>query len=174
MSLSRQCNANIVRIILTNKFFGLKIKNILKSISIKIGENIKRLRTDKGLTQAQLAELLEVPGERKNRVVSSWENNVARPSYEYCVRMTNIFGVTLEELMLELSVDTPTDAPQIADPVERTAVVAQLRELEQKVLGLANELAEDREDREILLKKLAEYEQIISDLRRNYPSPPSE
>ncbi|MEL6837575.1 MAG: helix-turn-helix transcriptional regulator [Bacteroidota bacterium] len=138
---------------------------------IKIGENIKRLRKGHGYTQSQLADLLEVAGDRKNRVISSWENNVARPSYEYLIGMTKIFGVSLEELLLVLSNDSAIKAPMVEEPQERYVVASQLQEMEKKLLELSKQVSEDREDRETLLKKLEEYEQVILDLKRNYPSP---
>ena len=138
---------------------------------IKIGENIKKLRKGHGYTQSQLADLLEVAGDRKNRVISSWENNVARPSYEYLIGMTKIFGVSLEELLLELSNDSAIRAPMVEEPKERYVVASQLQDMDKKLL---DQVSEDREDRETLLKKLEEYEQVILDLKRNYPSPPRE
>ncbi len=38
-------------------------------MELKIGENIKRLRREKGMTQEQLAELLNIT----NAAVSKWE-----------------------------------------------------------------------------------------------------
>ena len=51
--------------------------------SIKIGENIARLRKEKGLTQEQLAEKLDVTFQ----AVSSWERDEYKPELETFILM---------------------------------------------------------------------------------------
>lgn len=60
-----------------------------------LGENIYRLRKEKGLSQDALAEALEV----SRQSVSKWENNASVPELEKLVKMSEIFGVTLDELV---------------------------------------------------------------------------
>lgn len=61
----------------------------------KISKTIKRLRNEKGLTQEELAELLYV----SRQSVSSWENDRTQPDIEMLSKMTELFGVSIEELI---------------------------------------------------------------------------
>lgn len=61
----------------------------------KISKTIKRLRNEKGITQEELAELLYV----SRQSVSSWENDRTQPDIEMLGRMTELFGVSIEELI---------------------------------------------------------------------------
>ena len=64
---------------------------------MNLGERIYRLRTERNMSQGDLAEALEV----SRQSVSKWENNSAVPELDKLVRMHEIFGVTLDELVLE-------------------------------------------------------------------------
>lgn len=59
------------------------------------GEKIYSLRTKKKISQNELADLLEV----SRQSVYKWENNSAVPELEKIVRMCEIFGVTVDELV---------------------------------------------------------------------------
>ena len=58
------------------------------------GNFLYMLRTEKGLSQSQLGELLGVT----NKAVSKWENGSAKPNTVLIPRIAEIFGVTVEEL----------------------------------------------------------------------------
>ena len=58
------------------------------------GNFLYSLRNEKGLSQAQLGELLGVT----NKAVSKWENGSAKPNTILIPRIAEIFGVTVEEL----------------------------------------------------------------------------
>lgn len=60
-----------------------------------IGNNIKRLRMNKGMTQEQLAERLHISGQ----AVSKWENQTAFPDISCLPLLADYFGVTIDELM---------------------------------------------------------------------------
>ena len=64
-------------------------------MKIYIGENIKRLRAEKGITQEELADLLFV----SFQTVSKWERNISYPDVEIIPAIANYFGVTIDELM---------------------------------------------------------------------------
>ena len=68
-----------------------------------IGENIKKLRTEKGMTQAQLAERLFVTAQ----AVSRWENGDVEPSISTVGEMAKIFEVSIDEI-----VGNPTVKPE--------------------------------------------------------------
>ena len=62
---------------------------------MNFGENIYRLRTEKNLSQGDLADALEV----SRQSVSKWENNSAVPELDKLIKMSDLFGVTLDELV---------------------------------------------------------------------------
>ncbi len=62
---------------------------------MNLGETIYKLRTEKNLSQVDLAEMLEV----SRQSISKWENNSAVPELEKIVRLSEIFGVSLDELV---------------------------------------------------------------------------
>lgn len=62
---------------------------------MNLGENIYRLRTQKNMSQGDLADALEV----SRQSVSKWENNSAVPELEKLIRIAQIFEVSLDELV---------------------------------------------------------------------------
>jgi transcriptional regulator with XRE-family HTH domain len=61
---------------------------------MKIGEKIKELRKNRGITQEQLAEKLGI----SFQAVSKWENDVAYPDITLVPVLAGIFGVTTDYL----------------------------------------------------------------------------
>ena len=61
------------------------------------GEKLQKLRTRAGLSQDQLAKLLDV----SRQAVSKWERNEAMPEVEKLVRISRQFGVSTDYLLLE-------------------------------------------------------------------------
>ena len=64
-------------------------------MTITLGENIKKKRTEQGITQEQLAEVLEV----SPQAVSRWENQAAYPDIELLPVIAGYFDVTVDELL---------------------------------------------------------------------------
>ncbi len=62
---------------------------------MKISKTLKRLRTEKGITQEALAEKLFI----SRQSVSSWENDRTQPDIEMLGRLSEIFEVSVEELI---------------------------------------------------------------------------
>ncbi len=62
---------------------------------MNLGENIYRLRTERNLSQGDFADALDV----SRQSVSKWENNSAVPELEKLVKMAELFGITLDELV---------------------------------------------------------------------------
>ncbi len=81
------------------------------------GNAIKTLRKKKQMTQATLAASLNISGQ----AVSKWENNLAQPDFETIVKMTEIFGVTLDEFTA-LSDSENTTATLVEQESSATAV----------------------------------------------------
>lgn len=61
----------------------------------KIGELICALRKEKGLTQVQLAERLNV----SDKAVSKWERGLGCPDVSLLARLSQVFAVDLEKLL---------------------------------------------------------------------------
>lgn len=64
-------------------------------MEIRIGENIKRLRKAKNVTQEQIAEVLGI----SVTAVSKWERNETYPDITLLFPLAHYFEVTLDELM---------------------------------------------------------------------------
>ena len=62
---------------------------------MKIAENIKFYRKQLGLTQEQLAEMLQ----GKKSLISNYETGYSTPNIETLCNLADIFDVTLDELV---------------------------------------------------------------------------
>lgn len=60
-----------------------------------LGENLKKLRRDKDLTQEELAEILNVSAQS----ISRWETNMGYPDIELLPALANFFGVSIDYLL---------------------------------------------------------------------------
>lgn len=75
---------------------------------MNLGESIYRLRTKVNMSQGDLADALEV----SRQSVSKWENNSATPELEKLIKMSRLFGVTLDELV---SGEEPASPPPVQE-----------------------------------------------------------
>ena len=88
---------------------------------MSLSKNIKRLRTEKKLTQEQLAASLGV----SSQAVSKWENNDTYPDGSLLVPLANLFEVSLDELF-------DNDSVYMADTARRIMkILAVSKESEQ-------------------------------------------
>ena len=62
---------------------------------MNLGENIYHYRTANNMSQGALAAALEV----SRQSVSKWENNTSVPELDKLLKMSQLFGVTLDELL---------------------------------------------------------------------------
>ena len=62
---------------------------------VKIGKYLQKLRKDKGLTQEQLAEKMNVA----RRTVSRWETGSNMPDLDILIELADLYGVDLRELL---------------------------------------------------------------------------
>lgn len=67
---------------------------MIKNLTI-LSKNIKTFRLQKGLTQEQLANLLN----GKKGLVSNYENGYSTPDIDTLIRLADIFNVSLDELV---------------------------------------------------------------------------
>ena len=78
---------------------------------MKFHEKLYTLRKGAGLTQTDLAEKLNV----SRQAVSRWEMGTAMPDVENLIAMSDLFAVTLDDLLKNRE-DAPEDVP---GPVEK-------------------------------------------------------
>ena len=64
-------------------------------MNIKIGENIKRLRAAKNITQEKLANHLQIA----YQTISKWERNEGYPDITMLIPIANYFEVTVDEIL---------------------------------------------------------------------------
>ena len=62
---------------------------------MNFGENFKNIRKQCGLSQQEVADKLQI----KQSSVSDWENDVSRPDYEKLIALSELYDVTLHELL---------------------------------------------------------------------------
>jgi transcriptional regulator with XRE-family HTH domain len=62
-----------------------------------LSQKLKKLRKEKNLSQQQLARMLKVTGQ----AVSKWENGKSYPDILNLINISNIFNVSLDELIKE-------------------------------------------------------------------------
>ncbi len=67
-----------------------------------MGEIIGTLRREKGMTQKELADMLNIT----DKAVSKWERDIACPDTQTIPKLAEIFGISVEELMNAKSVPT--------------------------------------------------------------------
>lgn len=100
---------------------------------MNLGENIYRLRTEKNMSQGDLADALEV----SRQSVSKWENNSAVPELDKLKKMSQLFGVTLDELVNgEKNSDTPSAQSPTVVYVEKRSHMPRTRWLGIILLGI--------------------------------------
>ena len=60
------------------------------------GKNLAKLRKNRQLTQLEFANLLEV----QPRMVGRWEQGIAKPKFDYIIKLAHILEVSLDQLLL--------------------------------------------------------------------------
>lgn len=60
-----------------------------------MGEILSTLRKEKGMTQRELADMLNIT----DKAVSKWERDIACPDTQTIPKLAEIFGVSVEELI---------------------------------------------------------------------------
>lgn len=89
---------------------------------MSLGENLQRLRKEKGLSQEEVARRLYV----SRQSVSKWELDQSEPGVAYLKSLAELYGVTLDELAGVSPSPALEDAPvePTADPEEDTELIA--------------------------------------------------
>ena len=58
-----------------------------------VGERIKELRTENGLSQSQLAKLIGT----SQKAIDYWERNINEPKISYVIRLVQVFRINYNE-----------------------------------------------------------------------------
>ena len=66
---------------------------------MKLGERIKELRTEKELSQMQLAKIIGV----SQKAIDFWERNVNEPKSSYIIALVKTFDISFDEFFLDIS-----------------------------------------------------------------------
>ena len=95
-----------------------------------LGQTIHRLRLEHGLSQADLADRLEVSWQS----ISKWETDSSVPELDKLIALSRIFGVTLDELVGHTPDMPASPAPEAAsdstpDPAKSAPTTLPLRKL---------------------------------------------
>lgn len=65
---------------------------------MSIGEKIKELRLEKGLSQLKLGKAIGV----SQKAVDYWERNVNEPKASYIISLVKIFDVSFDEFFMDI------------------------------------------------------------------------
>lgn len=74
-----------------------------------LGERIYHFRTEKDLSQLDLAEALEV----SRQSVSKWETDASVPDLDKLVKLCDLFGVSMDELVRGVKTEEGRPEPQV-------------------------------------------------------------
>ncbi len=97
-------------------------------VTMNIGNKIKELRKQRGITQEQLATSIGI----SFQAVSKWENNIALPDITLAPMLASYFGVTMDELFdfnlkqIEAEVEAIADEAykyRTSDPEQSRAIL---------------------------------------------------
>ena len=97
---------------------------------MSLGTNISRLRAEKHLSQGDLAEALGV----SRQSVSKWETDSSVPDLDKLVKLSRVFGVSLDELVM--GEDGPAEAPPEMSAAPAAQVVNAGRMPGRKIAGV--------------------------------------
>ena len=62
---------------------------------INYGENLRYQREEKGLSQRELAFRIGTSSQN----ISRWERGEVLPSIDFCVKLADFYGITVDELI---------------------------------------------------------------------------
>lgn len=100
---------------------AILVANEQGGMAMSLGERIYKLRTEKEMSQGDLADALEV----SRQSISKWETNGSVPELDKLVKLSEIFGVSLDELILDKKQPEQVAEPEEPEPkviyVERPA-----------------------------------------------------
>jgi transcriptional regulator with XRE-family HTH domain len=88
---------------------------LIRGTDMNFGENLQKLRKEKGLSQEKLAEILEV----SRQAISKWESNAAYPEIEKLISLSNLFNVSIDYLVKGRESKNEVDCKNSSDVLKR-------------------------------------------------------
>jgi transcriptional regulator with XRE-family HTH domain len=76
-----------------------------------LGQRISRLRTERGMSQGDLADALEI----SRQSVSKWETDTSTPELDKLIRLAELFDISMDALVLGKE-DTPSQPIETPEP----------------------------------------------------------
>ena len=77
-----------------------------------LGQRIIRLRTERGMSQGDLADTLDI----SRQSVSKWENDISTPELDKLIRLAELFDLSMDALILGKEVPTPAPPQNEPEP----------------------------------------------------------
>ena len=83
---------------------------------MSLGERICKLRSEKNLSQGDLADALEV----SRQSISKWETNGSVPDLDKLIKLSELFDISLDELITgKEKAEQPAATPEMEQSVPR-------------------------------------------------------
>lgn len=108
-------------------------------MQLYIGENIKRLRREKGITQERLADHMHV----STAAVSKWERNETLPDISMVVPLASYFGVSTDEILGLDAAKNEEKIKRYLDESKHLAAVGKIYERFELITKAYNEFPND-------------------------------
>ena len=89
---------------------------------LSTGEFLAKLRREKGFTQQEVADRLDV----SNRTVSAWEKNKAMPDVLLLPAITELYGVTVDEILAGVRKEGDSEIPTFSPKTEKSILIKKL------------------------------------------------
>jgi len=97
-----------------------------------LGEKISSLRNGEGMSQGDLAEKLNV----SRQSVSKWETNASIPDLDKLIQLSDLFNLTLDELVRGEELYSKTKESSVSDTTEsQPQIIIQKNISTQKIIG---------------------------------------
>lgn len=114
-------------------------ENEVYNMQLYIGNNIKRLRRKKGITQETLAERMHV----STAAVSKWERNEALPDISMVLPLASYFGVSTDELLGLDAAKTEERIQEIMNERNRLCALGKVHEAFELIVAAYEEFPND-------------------------------
>lgn len=101
-------------------------------------KNIKTIRTNKGMTQAELAEVLHVT----IRTIQNYESGNREPNIDTLTKIADVLGVSTDELTGKKKVVYDLTNPKIRETLSKIPKEDLLNRLEQKIKNIQQNAAD--------------------------------
>ncbi|MCP4704270.1 MAG: helix-turn-helix transcriptional regulator [candidate division Zixibacteria bacterium] len=82
---------------------------------MSIGQRIKELRTDRGLSQRKLAEITGI----NRTLIANYESDKANPTVKGLIKLTRIFNVTADYILFGKADETAIGDKELFDMIKK-------------------------------------------------------